>query len=48
MPIPFPSIEEQTLVGSFLRNLDDLIAVQQQKLNQLKQLKFAYMQKMFV
>ena len=48
MPIPFPSVEEQTLVGSFLRNLDDLIAVQQQKLNQLKQLKFAYMQKMFV
>ena len=48
MPIPFPSVEEQTLVGSFLHNLDDLIAVQQQKLNQLKQLKFAYMQKMLV
>ncbi len=48
MPIPFPSVEEQTLVGSFLRNLDDLIAVQQQKLNQLKKLKLAYMQKMFV
>ena len=48
MPIPFPSIPEQAAIGIFLRNLDEHIDVQQQKLNYLKQLKSAYLQKTFV
>ena len=48
MPIPFPSIDEQELVGRFFRNLDSQIIIQQASLNKLKQLKQAYLQKMFV
>lgn len=48
MPIPFPKISEQTAIGNFFRNLDEQITAQQTKLNKLKQLKAAYLHKMFV
>ncbi|MCL2610048.1 MAG: restriction endonuclease subunit S [Defluviitaleaceae bacterium] len=41
-------IKEQTAIGTFFFNLDEQIALQSQKLEQLKQLKSAYLQKMFV
>jgi len=45
---PFaPNIEEQVAVGGFFRSLDKQITVQIQKVKQLKQLKAAYLQKMF-
>ena len=48
MSIPFPAIEEQVIIGVFFRNLDGQITSQQVKLDKLKQLKVAYLQKMFV
>jgi len=48
MPIPFPSIAEQTLIGDFFNNFDEQISVQHKKLNQLRQLKSTYLQKMFI
>ena len=48
MEIPCPCHEEQTIIGSFFCSLDEQITAQQQKLTQLKQLKLAYLQKMFV
>ena len=39
---------EQAAIGNFFRNLDAQISMQQQKLSQLKQLKSAYLQKMFI
>ena len=46
--IPIPCNEEQIAIGNFFYNLDDQITTQRQKLEQLKQLKAAYLQKMFV
>jgi type I restriction enzyme S subunit len=46
--ISTPSFSEQTTIGNFFLNLDKQIAIQQIKLNKLKQLKSAYLQKMFV
>ena len=43
-----PSLPEQTVIGNFFQNFDNQITAQQQKLSQLKQLKSAYLQKMFV
>ena len=43
-----PSESEQTSIGNFFRSLDEQIATQSKKLRQLKQLKAAYLQKMFV
>ncbi|MCC5895577.1 MAG: restriction endonuclease subunit S [Alkalibacterium sp.] len=43
-----PSIEEQIKIGSFFKQLDDSIALQEQKLESLKQMKKAFLQKMFV
>ena len=40
--------DEQIAIGKFFRNIDNQITTQQQKLTQLKQLKSAYLQKMFV
>ena len=48
MPIPFPELAEQIAIGNFLRNLDNQINSQQNKLDKLKQLKSAYLQKMFI
>ncbi|MDY4496156.1 MAG: restriction endonuclease subunit S [Enterococcus faecalis] len=47
MPIPYPSIEEQVKLGNFFKQLDDTIALHQRKLEQLKELKKAYLQLMF-
>jgi type I restriction enzyme S subunit len=40
--------DEQTAIGNFFRNLDMQISDQQSKLEKLKQLKTAYLQKMFL
>lgn len=41
------SIKEQTQIGSFFKQLDDSIALQQQELDTLKQTKQGFLQKMF-
>ncbi|ALM59113.1 restriction endonuclease subunit S [Leuconostoc mesenteroides subsp. mesenteroides J18] len=46
--IQSPSYEEQQKVGSFFQQLDNLIALHQQKLNLLKKQKQAFLQKMFI
>ncbi|MGY0836378.1 restriction endonuclease subunit S [Aerococcus urinaeequi] len=45
--IHLPNFEEQTRIGSFLKNLDDTITLHQRKLDQLNQLKEALLQQMF-
>ncbi|MCL1995274.1 MAG: restriction endonuclease subunit S, partial [Defluviitaleaceae bacterium] len=47
IPLPFPSIAEQTAIGNFFRTLEDLITFQQRKLGVLKELKKGYLQQMF-
>ncbi|MBO0444242.1 restriction endonuclease subunit S [Vagococcus fluvialis] len=42
-----PSIEEQKKIGSFFNQLDNTIALQERKLETLKELKKGYLQKMF-
>ena len=46
--ILFPQKGEQSLIGCFFLNFDKLIAVQVQKVEQLKNMKSAYLQKMFI
>ena len=46
--IMLPSRSEQTDIGNFFRNLDGAINTQAEKLEQVKRLKSAYLQKMFV
>lgn len=41
------SVDEQKQIGSFFANLDNLITLHQRKLDQLKELKKAYLQLMF-
>lgn len=48
MKLSIPAFAEQIVIGNFFRNLDYQIAAQQQRLIQLKQLKLAYLQKMFL
>lgn len=45
--ISLPSIEEQMKIGYFLKKIDDTIALHQEKLSKLKQLKSGYLQVMF-
>ena len=45
--IPLPSFEEQRQIGAYFRNLDHLITLHQRKLETLKKLKKAMLQKMF-
>lgn len=47
-PILFPSKEEQTAIGSYFRQLDKLIELEETKLAKLTQLKTAFLSKMFV
>ncbi|MCI3029495.1 restriction endonuclease subunit S [Desemzia sp. C1] len=47
MPISIPSFEEQIKIGNFFKQLDDTIALHQEKLEKLKQLKKGYLQVMF-
>lgn len=43
-----PSIEEQRKIGSFFRELDDFISLQQKKLERMQRLKAALLEKLFV
>ena len=43
-----PQVPEQTCIGIFFRSLDEQILAQQNKLDKIKQLKAAYLQKMFI
>lgn len=43
-----PSFEEQQKIGQFFKQLDDTIVLHQRKLDKLKQMKQAFLQKMFV
>ncbi|MGL5041675.1 MAG: restriction endonuclease subunit S [Culicoidibacterales bacterium] len=44
----YPSLSEQTKIGSFFKTLDDTINLHQQELDYLKATKKAFLQKMFV
>lgn len=46
--IRVPCLDEQAAIGIFFRNIDNQITAQQAKLDGLKQLKSAYLQKMLV
>ncbi|HGZ2471964.1 TPA: restriction endonuclease subunit S [Enterococcus faecalis] len=46
--ILIPNIKEQQKIGAFLKKIDDTIALHQRKLDQLKELKKAYLKAMFV
>ena len=46
--LSFPNFHEQAAIGLFFRSLDEQTAIQTAKLEQLKQLKTAYLQKMFI
>lgn len=46
--IPIPSIAEQKQIGEYFHNLDHLITLHQRKLEKLKNLKKACLEKMFV
>ena len=44
----YPSKKEQSQIGSYFQNLDKLISLQQQKIDKLKNIKKACLEKMFV
>lgn len=46
--VDIPTLEEQTAIGQFFKQLDDTLALQQQQLQTLKNLKQAFLGKMFV
>lgn len=46
--ITFPSLKEQNAIGNFFKQLDETLALQQQRLQTLKNLKRAFLEKMFV
>lgn len=46
--IPITSIEEQKEIGNFFKQLDETLVLQQQQLQTLKNLKQAFLEKMFV
>ena len=48
MNVPVPEINEQRKVGTFFRNLDNLITLHQRKLNHLQQQKKGLLQQMFI
>lgn len=48
MELMIPSMNEQQQIGTFFKNLDDLITLHQRKLDNLKQLKQAMLQQMFI
>lgn len=48
LEIPFPSLDEQKQIGEFFHKLDNSIALQQQKLDKLNDLKKAYLNELFV
>jgi len=48
MPIPYPSIAEQTEIANVLERLGNLISLRAQELEKLKQIKSGLLQRMFV
>lgn len=48
MEVAFPSSQEQARIGAFFKHLDDLITLHQRKLEKLKNVKKALLEKMFV
>ncbi len=48
MPIPFPQMEEQQKIGTYFDTLEKAITSQGRKIEKLKQMKSALMQKMFI
>jgi len=46
--IPLPTLEEQKLLGKYFDNFDNLITLQQRKLEKLKNIKKSMLEKMFV
>lgn len=48
MIVKIPNIDEQQKIGQFFKQLDDGIALHEQKLEKLKEMKKAFLQKMFV
>ncbi|MCI5926048.1 MAG: restriction endonuclease subunit S [Streptococcus vestibularis] len=48
MKFHFPDKEEQQVIGSYFANLDDLIAVHQEKISQLETLKKKFLKDMFI
>ena len=48
MPIPYPSLEEQEQIGLYFQELENLITGSQHKLEKLKNIKAACLEKMFV
>ena len=48
MPIPAPSLTEQRRLAAFLEGLDALITLHQRKLDKLKKIKAAMLEKLFV
>ncbi|WP_313533259.1 restriction endonuclease subunit S [Exiguobacterium sp.] len=47
MPIPYPSKDIQRKIGSFFKDLDDLISLYHEELDALKKAKQGFLQKMF-
>jgi len=43
-----PDIQEQTAIGDFFEQLDNLITLHQRKVEKLKNIKSALLEKMFV
>ena len=48
MPIPLPCMKEQQKIGEYFDTLENAITAQEQKIEKLKQMKAALMQKMFI
>lgn len=48
MPIPYPKVKEQKQIGELFESVDTTIALHQQKVDQLKELKKYLMQNLFV
>ncbi|RHH69552.1 MULTISPECIES: restriction endonuclease subunit S [Vagococcus] len=48
MEVSVPSLDEQTKIGNFFKQLDDTIALHQCELEKLQEMKKAFLQKMFV
>lgn len=48
MYIPLPPIEEQKNIGDFLYSLDNFLSLQKEKLDKMRLLKAALLEKLFV
>ena len=48
MGLFIPSLEEQTAIGNFFKQLDDTIALHQREVEKYKKIKQAYLEKMFI